>query len=318
MADFLKNPESVQAVLQNAAQGSKGKIGDAVGQARHADSLELNDEALWNQLKTVKIQTDQMTASLAAIATQVASETDAEMAAEYTEKAEKIEAAYEFMGDVVSCFTDPDPKAIGGKLKDFAVKYGFKLLAKADTQEIRKRAADLKKLADEKHKDALSKASDALITALSKFDELAPAMEKQLSESAERFESQIKQAGEKFDTVCEKSDFHFYDVESAVKDAQKALDAAASAREALEENAVGLPEAIGRAVLRTNVHFGAMEGAMENAVKRVNGPTIDTARDEVERKIKDWKTREQKLGESLDQLLQVRKKGLQALADFGG
>jgi hypothetical protein len=316
MADFLKNPESVQAAVQKAAQDNKGKIGDAEVKAEHADSLERTDEALLNQLAAVKIQTDQMTASLAAIAAQVASETDAEMAAQLTEKAEKTEAAYEYMGEFVACLTDP--KEAAGKLKDFAVKIGFKILAKLDTQEIRKRAADLKELADEKHKDSLTKASDALITALSKFDDLAPALEKQLSESAKRFESQVKQAGEKFDDVCEKCDFHFYDVEGAVKDAQKALDAAVSAREALEENALGLPAAIGRAVLRSALDFGAMEGAMESAVTHANAPTIDTARSEVERKIKEWRTREEKLGESLGQLLEVRKKALQALADFGG
>lgn len=105
----------------------------------------------------------------------------------------------------------------------------------------------------------------------------------------------MKQVGEKFDTICENCSFHFYDVESAVKLAHKALDAAASAREALGENALDLRAAIGRAVLRTAQGGGGLaEGAMEKAFTRANAPTLDMARHEVEKKIDEWKTREQK------------------------
>jgi hypothetical protein len=316
MADFLANPASVQAAVQKTAQDNKGKIGDALGQARHADSLGRDNKILSDQLATAKVQTDQMTKSLAAIAKQVESEADAEAAAELTEKAERIEAAYDFMGEFVACLTNPEEAA--GKLTDLAVKTGFKLLGKLDTKEIRARAADLKKSADKKHKGFYTEQCNALIGALDEFDKLAPTLDKEISELAKRFESQMKQVGEKFDTICESCTFHFYDVENAVKLAHKTLDAAASARAALVENALDIPGAIGRAVLRIPQDAGFMEQAMENEFTRINAPTIDLAGHEVEKKIVDWKSREQTLVESLGHLLEVRDKALQAFSDFGG
>jgi hypothetical protein len=319
MADFLAKPESVQAAVQKAAQDNKGKIGEAKQDARHADSLERSDDELMSQLAAAKIQTDQMTESLAAIAKQVESEKAAEEAAELKEKAERIEGAFEFMGEVATVLTAGDLKEAGKKLGELALKTGFKLLGKLMTRDIRERAEDLKKTAHDKHNESLEKSSDALIKALEAFDKLAPNLEKKINEIAQRFESQMKQTGEKFDNVCENCTFHFYDVESAVKLAYKSLDAAASARQALKEDALPLPAAIGKAVLRTSQDLaGAAGKAMEEAFKRINGPTIDMARYEVERKIGEWKKREQKLGESLRQLLEVREKALQALADFGG
>lgn len=136
---------------------------------------------LANQLAAAKIQTDQMTQSLAAIAKQVASDAAAERSAELTEKAERIEAAYDFMGEFAACLTNP--KDAVGKLADLTVKTGFKLLAKLDTQDIRKQAEDLKKIATEDHKDSLTEQSDALIAALDKFDQLAPALISKLAMS---------------------------------------------------------------------------------------------------------------------------------------
>jgi hypothetical protein len=317
MADFLAKPESVQAAVEKGAQDNKGKIGAAQNQARHADSLGRTDDALLGQLEAARIQTNLMTKHLAAIATQVESDKAAAGAAELKEKAERIEAAFEFMGEVATCLTNP--KEAASKLGELALKTGFKLLGKVATRDIRERAEDLQKTAVEKHNKSLEEQSGALIEALDAFDKLAPDLEKKINEIAKRFESQTKQVGEKFDNACENCTFHFYDVENAVKLAHQSLDAAESAREALDQDALPLPAAIGRAVLRNSQDVAGLPGqAMEQAFKNINGPTIDMARDEVERKIGEWKKKEKKLVESVGQLLEVRDKALQALADFGG
>jgi hypothetical protein len=318
MAGFLANPESVQAAVQKSAEDNKGKIGDARQQAQHADHLETEDQGFLSQLATVKTLVDQMTESVEAIAKQVESDKTAAESAELQEKAEKIEGAFEFMGEVATCFLKPDPKEIAGKLEELAVKTGFKLLGKLATQDIRERAEDLKKAAVKYHNDSLTQQSNALIKALSDFEKLAPDLEKNINNLAKRAQTQTKQAGDKFDDVCENCAFHFYDIESAVKLAHSALDLAATGRGALDE-ALGIPAAIGRAVLRTSVDPGGLVGAsMEKAFKDLNGPTIDMAKQEVERQIAMWKSDEQKITASVGQLLEVRQQALQALADFGG
>jgi hypothetical protein len=316
MADFLAKPESVQAAVQKSAQDNKGKISDAQNQARHADRIQSEDEDLASQLATVKTLVDQMTKSVAAIDEQKESEHAEADAAELKEKAEGIESAFEFMGEVATCLTG-DPKEAAGKLGELALKTGFKLLGKLATRDIRERAEELHKMAVDKHNKSLTDSSEALIKALDDFDKIAPDLEMKINALAKRFETQMKQVGEKFDNVCENGTFHFYDVESAVKDANTALGAAASGRGALDEDALSLPDAIGRAVLRTSRDLdGPVGQAMEQAYKRINGPTIGMARQEVERHIRDWKTEEKKITESLGQLLEVRKQALQALADF--
>jgi hypothetical protein len=318
MADFLANPESVQAAVQKSAEENKGKIGAARQQAQHADHLETEDKGFLSQLTTVKTLVDQMSENVEAISKQVESEKLAGESAELKEKAEKIEAAYDFMGEVATCFLKPDPKEIAGKLGELAVKTGFKLLGKLDTQDIRARAEDLQKLADKYHKDSLTQQSTALIGALKKFDEIAPDLEKNINSLAKRAEAQTKQAGDKFDDVCENCTFHFYDVESAVKLAYTTLDLASTGRGALDD-ALGIPAAIGRAVLRTSQEIPGMAGAaMEKAFQDLNGPTIDTAQHEVERQLASWKTGEQKITEAVGKLLEVREQALQALADYGG
>jgi len=317
MADFLAKPESVQAAVQKSAQDNKGKISDAQNQARHADRIQSEDEDLASQLATVKTLVDQMTESVAAIDEQKESEHAEADAAELKEKAEGIESAFEFMGEVATCLAAGDAKEAEKKLGELALKTGFKLLGKLATRDIRERADELHKMAVDKHNESLEKSSAALIKALDEFDKIAPDLEKKINALAKRFETQMKQVGEKFDNVCENCTFHFYDVESAVKDANTALGAAASGRGALDESALSLPDAIGRAVLRTSRGLdGPVGQAMEQAYKRINGPTIDMARQQVDRHIRDWKTAEKKITESLAQLLEVRKQALQALADF--
>jgi hypothetical protein len=199
---------------------------------------------------------------------------------------------------------------------DFTVKAGFKLLGKLETKDIRKRADDLKKAADEKGIKAVVEQSDAFIAALESFDKLTPGLEDEINAIAKRFESQMKQVGEKFDTICEEScKFHFYDIEGAVKLAQKALDDAVSARGALSENALDIPAAIGRSVLRTSQDAGIFQEGMEKEFTRINAPTIDLALHEVQQRMVGWKTREQKLDGVMGNLLAVRQKALQALAD---
>jgi hypothetical protein len=267
------------------------------------------------QLTTLKILVDQMTENVAAIEKQVESEKAAEESAELKEKAERIESAFEFMGEVATCFTKIEEAP--AKLGELALKTGFKLLGKLATQDIRERAEDLKKTADKYHKESLSAQSNALIKALGDFDKQAPELEKNINSLAKRAQEQTKQAGDKFDDVCEDCTFHFYDIESAVKLAHTALDVAATGRRALDD-ALGLPAMIGRAVLRVSEDPGALVAKVqETAFTKLNAPTIDMARYEVEKQIASWKTNEQKITATVGQLLEVREQALQALADFG-
>ncbi len=318
MADFLANPKSACAAVEEAVQDNKGKIGQARGDARHADSLQRSEESLTATLRLMKIETDKMNKSLEAIKMKVDSIAHAKEATELTEEAEKTEAAFEFMGEIATCLTG-NPEEAAAKLGELSLKTGFKLLGKAMTADIRERAEQLKKTADREKIDALNGEIDALTTALSKFDELAPDVLKEIDESAQRFDSQIKLTGKDFDAACENCPFHFYDVDSAVALSHKALDAAASAREALNENALGLAGSIGRVLMRDSQNkdlaYEALEKGMEQAYAQTNGPTIDLAQSEVEREIADWKTREKKVDESLTHLLALRKDVLHALAD---
>lgn len=316
MAGFLKDPESVKVAVEKAARDNKGKMSDVKGQAWHVDDLERGDQILAYQLGMLKILTDQMTQNMAAIAKQVSSETDAASAAMLRDNAEKTSAAFELMGELASCLTDP--KELVHKVTDLAVKTGFKLLGKLATGDIRARAEELQRSAEEKLNQSLVDQTKALIKALDSFDQMAPALESQINDLAKRYGEQIKILGNKFDDACEGSSFHFYELENAVTSAHHALDAAFIGREALENTARGLPAAIHKVLAGDSESSGFIGGVLEQAWDRINLPTIDGARFQVEQKIKNWRSNEKDIDVSLEKLLGVRDKAMLALADFGG